>query len=178
VRDQPPRGLQKGRIVGRQKTYWDLESGIKSWRVHFRGKRESRFVAPAFVGLAVSTDHPVLASHLEAQRRLLVSSKANNVEELISQLDEAVAQATSGWRTLSEYANPDVVPEAILEAGRGLLLQAPCSVAQLVGAALERADVQFESLEVQHPSCEVRALILGRNFVVAEHFEFDAPHVV
>jgi len=178
MRDQLPRGLRKGRIVRRQTTFWEVDSGNKTWRIKFKGTQEVRFAAPSFAGATISTDHPILGSFVEGQQRLFVSSEAGAVSETVGLLEEAISVQTGGWRSLAEFANPDVLPADILRSGRGMLLEGPCSVVDAAKVILRNAGVRHESLESGRPRLDARALILGKNFVVAEHFEFETTPAV
>ncbi|HTV25425.1 MAG TPA: hypothetical protein VMG12_42310 [Polyangiaceae bacterium] len=160
-----------GRIERRQTTSWtlQLEAG-GAWRVHFRPAVEVHFATSEFAQAELAASHPVLAEHREPWLELYFDGKPSDAGALELAVASAVERASDGWRGLERYRNPS----APLADGYGLLLRAPQSVTLAVRGELERAGLACSLVESREPRAGSQALLLGRSFIVADAFRFEA----
>ncbi len=94
--------------------------------------------------------------------------------EVVVKLLHAVQNELGAWRSPAEYFNGDVELGKLLEGGFGLLFSGPEPLAEAVKCTLSEADVRFTALRRKRQERQVRALIAGKNFVVAKDFRNEA----
>jgi hypothetical protein len=158
------------RIRKRQSTFWDFECPERTQRVHFIGKLEHHFVSNHAEHLEITDEHPVLINYRHPWVEIYISSKPRNPGKLAVELLHAIQAELGVWRSPSEYFNRDVKPSALLEGGLGLLFSGPEPLAAKVQQALHEAEISFTALPRKRREQPVKALIAGRNFVVATDF--------
>ncbi|MCE9577177.1 MAG: hypothetical protein K8W52_28775 [Deltaproteobacteria bacterium] len=165
-----------GTILRRQPSYWELRSatGVRC-RVHFLERCDDRFAATDYLGIALVSDHPLLALRAAPSGRVFFNGQPRDPAAVVAALDATVREISHGWRTLADYADLGRDLEASLRVGFGLLVSGPAPVCSAVAAELEGAGVSTSSLgsagTVERPPC--RALVLGRSYVVAHDFRFE-----
>jgi hypothetical protein len=138
-------------------------------------KAEFWFVGTEFESATLTSDHAVLLDHLEAVDELFVSSQAEDPDALLLELDRLAGVHFGGWRPLGGYLNQGYPSRRILTEGYGMLLRAPRSFADRCTTVLKSAGVRVDELfRGRIPEASKRALVLGRNFVVAEGFVFES----
>jgi hypothetical protein len=158
----------------RQSSFWDFESPEHTQRVHFIGKLEHHFVSNHADSIEIKDDHPVLLNYQHPWTGIYISAKALNAGELAVELLHAVQSEIGAWRSSTEYFNRDVETRLLLEGGFGLLFTGPEPLAAKVRQALSTAGVGFAALSRTHPQHQARALVAGKNFVVAKDFRNEA----
>lgn len=106
--------------------------------------------------------------------QLFVWSPSDRPDTVLLELG-ALAQAHfGGWRTLADYLNPDYPPRRVLAEGAGMLLRAPRSFTAVCAARLTEEGISVgEPSRSPAPQVTRTVLVLGRNFVVAESFDFE-----
>jgi hypothetical protein len=162
------------RVHRRQSTFWDFESPTHTERVHFIGKLEHYFVSNRAEYIEITDDHPVLVNYQHPWTEIYISAKPARPGELAVELLQAVQSRLGGWRAPAEYFNRDVAPRQLLEGGYGLLFSGPEPLAALVRQALNSAEVRFTALPCKRLEHQARALVAGKNFVVAKDFRNEA----
>lgn len=162
-----------GRIARRQTTYWELQTQSTGLaRVHFSNKRETRFVSVEYDRVALTDEHPLLAAYWQQWASVFVSDAKRCGARFLADLAGRVGLASGGWRSADEYLA--LGGNGVLREGYGLLMRAPESIAAVAAAALESAGA-VPSVVLEHVPKSfrpLRALVLGRNFVIAEDFRF------
>lgn len=174
-----PEPLQSGAaiVIGtRQTTYWDIAThdGAARYRIHFIGKVEFVFITTAADRIAVATDHPLLLEYLEPKDALYISSKPDDPQSTIEELSRLAEDHFRGWRSLARYLNEHASALAILSGGYGLLLRGPRSFVGAAESILSTHGVQCQLHKCSGSRGRFRVLELGRNYVVAERFEFES----
>ncbi|MCE9577176.1 MAG: hypothetical protein K8W52_28770 [Deltaproteobacteria bacterium] len=164
-----------GTIHRRQPTYWELRTaaGVR-YRVHFRDRRGDRFAAADYPGIALVTEHPLLALRDAPSGSLFFNGTPADPAAVAATLDATVRAVTDGWRALADYADLGRDVEVALRAGHGVLMTGPEPVCSAVAAALATAGVTTSTLGYaasSHRPC--RALILGRSYLLAQEFAFE-----
>ena len=162
------------RVRRRQSTFWDFESPEHTQRVHFIGKLEHHFVSSHAEDIQITDDHPVLVNYQHPWTEIYISAKPARPGELAVELLQAVQSQLGGWRAPAEYLNRDVAPRPLLEGGYGLLFSGPEPLAAVVRQALSTAEVRFTALPCKRLEHQARALVAGKNFVVAKDFRYEA----
>lgn len=162
------------RVRRRQSTFWDFESPEHTQRVHFIGKLEHHFVSNHAEHIEITDDHPVLVNYQHPWTEIYISAKPAKPGELAVELLQAIQSQLGGWRAPAEYFNRDVAPRQLLEGGYGLLFSGPEPLAAVVRQALSTAEVRFTALPCKRLERQARALVAGKNFVVAKDFRNEA----
>jgi hypothetical protein len=160
------------RITKRQTTYWDLDTEHGPIRVHFHNKKEHRFVSPAADAFEVTASHPVLLNYSEPWSQLSIVGSSADAAEVIGALASVGSTILKPWRNLAEYLNPSVTPTELIQAG-GVLLDAPDSLVSPISLALTGVGVCHTLIRSRPAAQAPKALIVGRNFVVAEDFQVE-----
>lgn len=163
-----------GRIARRQTTYWELEAANgRLVRVHFTGKRETRQAGDAFDHVELHADHPLLDQYRQPWVSVFVTNTERIGDAVEAELNLELARATGGWRAASEYLA--LGGAGTLRGGFGLLLRAPQPIAALAAEVVDRLGGRASSVPehgIRPDAGGVKALLLGRSFVVAEAFRF------
>jgi hypothetical protein len=162
------------RVRRRQSSFWDFESPEHTQRVHFIGKLEHHFVSNHAERIEITDEHPVLLNYQHPWTDIYVSVKPPNPNELADELLQAVQAELGGWRSPAEYFNQAFETRLLLEGGFGLLFTGPEPLADTVRRALDTAEVRFTALPRKFQRQQARALVAGKNFVVAKDFRNEA----
>lgn len=174
-----PAGLAGGgRIVRRQTTYWDLAPHTGGrFRVHFKDKTELAFAGADYETVELAAKHPLLLDYEDPWRDAFVAGTPINPRELTDRLDQQLRALTEGWRELADYATPEWAIGRLTE-GHGLLMRAPLRVGLLAREVFSQAGVRVSLLGQAPAQTGMRALIMGRSFVIAREFGFVGLPVV
>ena len=162
------------RIRKRQSTFWDFQSPEHTQRVHFIGKLEHHFVSTHAETVEIKDVHPVLMNYQHPWVEIYISTKPKRPGEVAAELLHTVQGELGAWRSPAEYFNQDVEPRVLLEGGFGLLFSGPAPLAAKVRQFLTEAEVRFTALPRKRQEQQARALIAGKNFVVAKDFRNEA----
>ncbi len=162
------------RVRKRQSSFWDFESPEHTQRVHFIGKLEHHFVSNHAEHIEITSAHPVLLNYQHPWKEIYVSTKPFRPSELAVDLLHLVQAELGAWRSPGEYFNRDCPPRKLLESGFGLLFSGPEPLAAAVEQALREAGVKFTALPRKRHEQQVKALVAGKNFVVAQDFRNEA----
>lgn len=174
-RHVPADVIGPGTIVRRQTTYWEVRTASAAvYRIHFREKMEVGFTTAAYASAEIVSIHPLLVQYDEPSRSLYFSGTPFNPRIVAENLDRLIREASADWRNLSDYAGGIDAVERRLRTGHGMLMGGPESVCGSVARALEAAGVGASVLGVAAPRPGNRVLLLGRNYVVATAFVFEA----
>jgi len=169
----PPELAGAGRVTRRQTTFWDLQTQSAGLvRVHFSHKEEMAFASAEYDRLELADEHPLLAAYRQPWASVFVTEAKRCGAGLLPELAARIRLASGGWRTAEEYLK--LGGRGVLHEGHGLLLRAPEPIAAMVAAALQSAGavpsvVLDPAGRLRRP---VRALVLGKSFVIAEAFRF------
>jgi hypothetical protein len=166
-----------GRIVRRQTTFWELHAGAASLvRVHFSRKLETRFTNAEYDRVAIADEHHLLEPYRQQWASVFVTDAKRCGAAFSKDLAGRVHRATDGWRTAEEYRA--LGGSGVVAGGYGLLMRAPEPIA-VIAADLLQAYGAVPSVVLEPAPSEslrrpgpLRALLLGRSFVVAEGFRF------
>lgn len=165
-----------GTILRRPPSYWELRSatGVR-FRVHFLERRDERIATADYPGIALVSEHPLLALRDAPSGRVFFHGKPRDPAAVAAALDATVREVSHGWRTLADYADLGRDVEASLRVGFGLLVSGPAPVCTAVAAVLEGAGVSTSPLGCAGASGKApcRALVLGRSFLIAHDFRFE-----
>jgi hypothetical protein len=166
-----------GRITRRQTTYWEIaipRTEYQSfYRVHCRGKLESRFVDPDFGSCSLQTKHPLLDYYLEARDTLSFHGTAQDPDRLLRSLEELSVRQSDGWRPLSTYFNPQINSLDLLKSGSGVLLEGPRSLLSKAKDLLASYGIEASILERKPVAPSAQVLLLPPNFMIAEAFRAE-----
>jgi len=159
-----------GQVLRRQTTYWTVETVLgEQWRIHFLGKVEFSFTQSSYSILDLVDSHPLLAQYTEPWLELCFHGAPKEPDTVTSAVAAAIAEATSGWRRLEDYANP----AAHLSSGYGSLMRAPQTVIQAVEAVLTRSGVETNTIAGFRPKHSYGVFLLDKSYVVADGFRFE-----
>jgi hypothetical protein len=159
-------------IILRQSTYCDLKQDNIIERVHFKKKEEFVFVSKFAESFCIVDNHPVLLDYQFDWREIYIVRPVSDVEQVVDILEQAIDAKTEGWRTASRYYNKAGI-KRILRDGYGKLLGAPIPIVEDCCKILSKAGAEFSHLDSLPSRCPRQALILGKNFVVAESFRVE-----
>lgn len=175
VGEPPSELLGPGHVQFRQTTYWDLQSNhLDTCRVHFRHKTEHHFSHSCYDRVVLTDAHPVLYDYVEAWEYIDVSSAVPEPRALIASLDEIIDRTSCGWRNFGHYANSGYPILKLLAEGNGQVMWAPTTIAEAVANHLEQSGIRCSRLRAREPRPGYRAMLLGRNFVIAKDFRFES----
>ncbi len=179
--DHPPSALAAGGVIAEAtETWWRLRPARgPEVTVTFVDPLETRFVESGFSNIAVVEEHPVLQQYQEEWAGLYVSGAQAAAGAISECLSAQVEAATGGWRTVSEYAASGV--DQLFTYGIGLLIEAPRRVVEAASLALVEFGVGTDVVPIHgsphrlegRNNPKPKALIMGRNFVVARSFRFQ-----
>lgn len=163
-----------GAIIRRQTTYWVLQPNAGPMaRVHFSGRRETRFFEGDYASAEIGMSHPLLRDYQDAWSSLYVSNAQVASADALERVQARVRQSSEGWRRLEEYG----AAAQVFRAGHGLLMRAPVSIVRSVAEVVLRcgatASIVDESKE-KGAGEDVRVLLFGQSFIVADAFRFEA----
>jgi len=161
-------------ICKRQSTFWDFENSERTRRVHFIGKLEHHFVSNQAGHLEITDEHPVLMDYRHPWTEIYIFSKPLNPGRFAVELLHSIQAEVGPWRSPLAYFNRDVKPGVLLEGGLGRLFGGPEPLAAKVQQALHEAEVKLTAVSSKRREQQVKALIAGRNFVVAKDFRNGA----
>jgi hypothetical protein len=158
------------RITYRQTKYWDFSdaSGVK--RVHFVDKSEQSFVSADCDTFSILSEHLILLDYLESWSSVYIASKAKQPEIIYERLIADIASVNGNWRPQAYYFNSQVRPVKLLSDGYGLLMTGPQTIVSRASLVLTSAGLRHTVLPAQSSRWPMKALIAGRNFVIARDF--------
>jgi hypothetical protein len=173
----PPEFAGPGRVVRRQTTYWELQADAGSLvRVHFTHKQETRFTGAKYDRAALADEHPLLDGRRQRWASVFVTDAKRCGVDVAAELATRVDRATDGWRSAQEYFA--LGGTSVLREGYGLLMRAPEPIAAIAADVLQAfgaaPSVVLDRVPRAsgRPPQHLRALLLGRDFVIAEAFRF------
>jgi hypothetical protein len=170
--DVPNEVAGPGTIGIRQTTYWEVRSdGGARYRIHFRDKAETNFTHAEYQSLEICDRHPLLVQYDAPTRSLYFYGKPARPRGVAEDLERAIRADSESWRGLGEYANG---VEDLLRAGYGKLMDAPEPVCAVAARVLEAEGIQCSIVGHAPPRPGMRVLVLGRSYVVAAGFAFEA----
>jgi hypothetical protein len=155
-----------GRIVRREGRSWTLV-GAATFRVHFLGEKERRAGGPDFARAELVRGHPMLMAYAEPQQEVYFSGGEVVPEDFGARLERELQAAMGGWRTFAGAG------AAVRKNRFGRAFGGPASLATIVAEALRAAGASASVIDVPGGRADVRALLLGRNVVVAKGFLFE-----
>lgn len=171
--DVPQEFAGAGRVARRQTTFWELQTEASGLvRVHFSRKQEMRFTNAEYDRAALVDEHSLLNAHRQQWASVFVTDAARCDSAFLADLASRISAVTDDWRSAEEYLA--LGGNNVLRAGYGLLLRAPEPIAAIAAAALETIGA-VPSVVAEHarkPPRPVRALVMGKNFVIAEAVRF------
>lgn len=159
-------------ITRRQSTFWDFTSLELVTRVHFIAKQEFGFVESSVREFRFEEQHPLLTDYGSAWTQIFVSSPAAQPARLLARIDESIQSKSGQWRSFAGYREPRVALE-VLAGGYGSLCSVPDFVASNIASLLTEEGVRFTTISSHGPRGSFRAMIAGRNWVVAELFRVE-----
>jgi hypothetical protein len=165
----PPEFQGGGTIIHRQTTYWDLRAaGGSLWRLRFKEKAETRFVASQFATVQLVDSHPILSQYVERWAQVFFVGTPRDPTGLKRALAEVVAAESAGWRTLEDYVN-----RSVELANGGLLMRCPRTLAMKAAALLETFGLNASMVDGAEPRESPRAIVMDKNFILARVFRFE-----
>jgi hypothetical protein len=172
--DVPSEVAGPGMIEGRQTTYWEVRSRAGArYRIHFRDKAEVAFAGADYPSIEISDRHPLLVQYDAPQRSLYFTGTPLRTRSVAEEIDRAIRADSSSWRGLKEYAGSNEAVQRLLGAGHGMLMGAPEPVCAVAARVLEASGVRCSIVGRGHTRPGMRALVLGRSYVVASGFAFE-----
>ncbi len=145
----------------------------ETWTVFYENVFEAS-IQPGWIDSAgIFEHHPVLFDWRESWQQTFVNSPVTFPERILKAIAERIAGRTRGWRTADRYISSDSDPLVVLTKGWGNFSAAPESITNIIVDVLSRAGVQTNTATVSRPQGRPKALILGRNFIVADQFTLD-----
>jgi hypothetical protein len=171
----------------------DIELGLKLhhgdgettfWRVQCVEMRESRFEDPTarlIDSIELASDHPVLWPHLRRQVELYFCGRAGNRDLVIAGLLRAHLKQAGLWFPFGKFFKDGTNLEQRLAYGHGLLAEGPETLMDAYRGVLKEHQLRPSSPPpraakhwngrawVENPP-NLKALILGRSYVVASSF--------
>jgi hypothetical protein len=159
-------------ITVRQTTFWEFTGTNARTRVHFRAKAELGFVEPHIADFRFADRHPLLTDYTCAWTQVFVSSPAAQPSELLDDIDKSIRALSENWRSFATYREPKVAL-GVLTDGYGALGSAPAPFIDAMTVTLSRGGVRFTEIPSHGPRGEFRAMIAGRNWVVAKSFRVE-----
>jgi hypothetical protein len=162
-------------ITCRQTSFWEFLGQDVTSRVHFRHKAEWHNDQNEVPSFEILDEHPLLIDYTEPWGSIYVARPAAESEAVVRAVTQAVVSISGGWRDASAYLN-DGYAHANLEDGSGQLMRGPLPYIQAACAILDAAGVRYSQIKSHGPSGPKRALIAGRNWVVAESFRVSQTH--
>ena len=144
------------------------------FKVNYVEKLEYLIEDLEFVGISVTEEHPILEHYQQNKVDIYLSSKLKNPREIIEVFEAMVESEYKGWRGIKECFNSECSITSLLEGGYGILYSGPEVLAEKVERVLQRNDIKYKL--VAHKAKDkpqVRALLLGKNIVVAKEFRFE-----
>ena len=160
-------------IIRRQTTYWDFSKyeGMVE-RIHFHGKEEFAFFNGGVPSFTILEDHPLLIDYKFGWEYIYITTPTVSVKQVTLTLQRAIEETLRGWRSAQNYFN-QFASDRILREGYGQLIHAPLPIAERCREVLRDARQGFSSLEGRPPRGTRRALVAGRNYVVAKAFSIE-----
>jgi hypothetical protein len=172
--DVPTALAGPGTIVVRQTTYWEVESreGAR-YRIHFRDKAELAFAGAEYSSIEIHDRHPLLVQYEAPHRSLYFTGTPLGPRSVAEEIERAIRAESAAWRGMHEYTGSTEAVERLLSAGHGMLMSAPEPVCFTAARVLEAAGVQCSIVGHAPARPGMRALVLGRSYVVARGFAFE-----
>lgn len=163
-----------GTIELRQTTYWDVHSRAgANYRVHFQDKAEFAFAAAEYSSIEIHDRHPLLVQYDSPNRSLYFSGTPLRPRSVAEELERAIRPDSLSWRGLYEYAGSTDAVQRLLDAGHGMLMNAPEPVCAVAARVLEAAGLQYSILGRAPARPGMRVLLLGGSYVIAAGFAFE-----
>jgi hypothetical protein len=159
-------------ITDRQTTFWEFTGSSARTRVHFNAKKEFGFVESCVADFRFADQHPLLIDYSCAWKQIFVSSAAAQPSVLLERIDKSIRDVSENWRSLATYRKPQAAL-SVLADGYGSMGSAPAPFVDAMTAMLSQAGVCFTEIPSHGPPGEVRVMIAGRNWVVAESFRVE-----
>lgn len=159
-------------VTRRQSTFWEIQTDVGRERVHFFAKEEFYFIEAQASFIDVLDDHPVLLDYRHSWEKLFIASPVASPGELHDKIVQGLRAFMNSWRPPDHYLNDGAVPK-ILRQGHGLLLEAPIPVAAIARAIIHEAGARYTTLPGRPGRWPRKALVIGRNFVVARSFRTE-----
>ena len=160
-------------IKHRQTTYWDVVSPASHQRIHFIGKMEFQYVEADAASLEIVEDHPLLREYQSPWESVYISSAPVEPDVFHRYMMNVIEVDLQPWRSSTRYFNQVIDLPSLLAGGFGLLFSGPAALAEKVSQLLAEAKIESTRLPGQKARPPMKALILGRNYVIATNFRVE-----
>lgn len=140
------------------------------WDITVSGYVEGGFSSRFFDDLYCEKQHPLLWKYQPEQGELFFSGKVADVPALFLDLWQVHREETREWLAFEKFIWPSI--PASLQRGGGSLAKGPVRLLQAYADCLDIHGVGWSMLPGQRHSQPLKALIMGRDYMIAEDFDF------
>jgi hypothetical protein len=163
----------QGLIIQRQTTFLTLRDTMSGevFRVDYEGKKEWSLSEGLFDGFQILRSHPLLEQYQQVYVDIYLAGSPTDPYRTASMIHEALLTHFKSWRGYSSYGIGNLVQ--LLSSGWGLLYRGPSEAASLIVDILDSEMIEYSSLNSGRTQGEVKLLLLGRNYVVANDFRIS-----
>lgn len=162
----------------------DKHDLLERWSIRCRAVRNYEFSDFTTNMLHEELEHVLLWPFKMLQGRLFFNRREACAREVMTMLYGAHDQAVCGWFPFEKFLNPSMFLPELLDVGVGLLAEGPLSLLETYKEVVEEAGMTTTMVGVRHPvrwvdnawvdeDYDLKALVLGRSFVIAEEFEYS-----
>ncbi len=139
------------------------------------GVQEHRLSVGMFNRLVVVEDHPMLWNHNERYKQIYFSGESDDVDGFMLELNQLYGQHYGMMRNLADNINRMAPLGTLLERGSGLLGEMPISMAEKVGALLERYGYEVNLLDTEQkdPPIQFKLLVIDDSYFIAQMYSAD-----
>jgi hypothetical protein len=163
-----------GFIARRQATFCDLDlDDGRCLRVHFIDKLESRLKAERFFTVRLVDQHPLLVEYTDQWVELSFKGVPTDPDRIVAGIEDAVADASHGWRSAHLYLNTSIAPVHLLQTDGGIIWVGPDVHALNVQPVLEAGGLSVQRFNLGRRPKSCKVALFGQSYVVARDFRVD-----
>lgn len=160
-----------------------IEQDSQLWEVQIEATRSDLIKSEHFHSMSLSFDHPLLWPFKQFQTNLYFARKTEQPFEVFFKLSEVHQELCAEWIPFGSVINSGVPTLKLLTSGAGMLAKGPLKLLSGYKTVLEQYDMgptfagghepkRWTGKEFIAESSNLKVLLLGNSFVVADNFTF------
>lgn len=153
------------------------------WEVQINGVREDLIKSEFANKLELVEEHPLLWTYNQVGTELFFTKQTEKPDELFTSIYEIHMRETRGWLELHKFINKTISFKSLCRSNSGQFARGPVKLMEKYGDELSKHKMNPSFYGQHHPkrwtndqwieeSEPMKALIIGRSYVVAENFDF------
>lgn len=164
-------------IENYQATFLNLKIDNELFRFDFIDKKEFYLKQGTIGQFNIYDTHPLLIDYNEEIITTYINSKPNNIDDFVSDFENAIKEVTKGWRSWTNYVEDKRINFTLdtflnnIKKGTGKLLEAPFSITQKVIEVCDKHEVATKSFGSELKPDNLKLITIANNYVISREFK-------